>query len=97
MSISPRDSYLITCEKFTQGGKNLIIWDCNKGRELAEFEWRKSSKEGTKSIKFTNDERYCARIASKTQIEIFEKGDFAQPKLVINANEETLAKKSKKA
>lgn len=96
LSISPRDSYMITCEKFTQGGKNLIIWDCVKGREIAEFEWRKTSKEGTKSIKFTNNEKFCARFSSKTQIDIYENGNFLQPKVTINANEDTLAKKGKK-
>lgn len=64
--ISPKDSYLVTCEKFQQGSKNLIIWDCQKGREVAEFEWKKTSKEGTKSIKFSDDERFCARFTSKT-------------------------------
>jgi hypothetical protein len=34
MSISPRDSYLITCEKFVQGEKNLIVWDIARGVEV---------------------------------------------------------------
>lgn len=66
LSFSPRDSYIITCEKFTQGQKNLIVWDIKTGIEVAQFEWRKGSKEGTKSIKFSEDERFCARLSSRT-------------------------------
>jgi WD40 repeat protein len=65
MSFSPRDSYLITCEKFVAGEKNLIVWDIATGREVGQFEWKKGSREGTKSIKFTEDEGFCARISSK--------------------------------
>lgn len=66
IGFSPMDSYLITCEKYQQGEKNLIIWDSKTGKELAEFEWKKTSKEGPKSVKFSVDERFCARQISKT-------------------------------
>ena len=66
LSFSPRDSYFITCEKFVQGEKNLIVWELSTGKEVAQFEWKKGSKEGTKSIKFTEDERFCARLSSRT-------------------------------
>lgn len=56
LSISPRDSFFVTCEKFVQGEKNLIVWDILTGKEIAQFEWKKGSKEGTKSLKFTDDE-----------------------------------------
>jgi len=62
---------------------------------LVEFEWKKTSKEGPKSIKFSPDERFCARQVSKTQIEIYQDGNFTQPKAKINANAETLAKGKK--
>jgi uncharacterized protein with WD repeat len=95
LGFSPRDSYVITCEKYQQGDKNLIIWDSKTGKELVEFEWKKASKEGPKSIKFSPDERFCARQVSKTQIEIYENGIFSEPKCRINANAETLTKGKK--
>lgn len=38
------------------------------GKEIASFEWRKTSKEGPKSIKFTKDEKLCGRLASSRTI-----------------------------
>ncbi len=96
LSFSPLDTWFITCEKFVQGEKNLIVWDLASGSEVAQFEWKKGSKEGTKSIKFTEDERYMGRLSSRTQIEVYENGNYNAPKVTINANEETLAKKGGK-
>jgi uncharacterized protein with WD repeat len=86
----------MTCEKFVQGEKNLIVWDISTGKEIAQFEWKKGSKEGTKSIKFTEDERFCARLSSRSQIEVYEGSNFTEPKARINANAENLLKKSAK-
>jgi|LauGreDrversion4_2_1035121.scaffolds.fasta_scaffold55302_4 uncharacterized protein with WD repeat len=66
VSFSPLDTFFVTCEKFVQGEKNLIVWDIATGNEVAQFEWKKGSKEGTKSIKFSNDEKFCARLSSRT-------------------------------
>jgi len=79
-----------------QGEKNLIIWDISTGKEVAQFEWKKGSKEGTKSIKFTEDERFCGRLSSRNQIEVYESGDFTEPKARINATAEFLGKKTGK-
>lgn len=35
----------------------------SNGEELASFEWKKTSKEGPKSIKFSEDEKYFARLS----------------------------------
>jgi len=35
LDISLRDTYLITCDKFSQGEKNLIIWSTQAGKEVA--------------------------------------------------------------
>lgn len=94
MIFSPRDNFLITCEKFTQGGKNLIILDVKAGKEVQKFEWKKASKEGPRSIKFSPEESFAARLASNTQIEIYQNGRFDEPLVLINANHETLAKKN---
>jgi len=93
LAISPCDNLLITCEKFVQGEKNLIVWDIASGKEVAQFEWKKGSKEGTKSIKFSEDERYCARISSKTSVEVFATDNFTTPMVTIQATSEVLAKK----
>lgn len=34
IDISPRDTYLITCDKFQQGEKNLVVWSTQTGNEL---------------------------------------------------------------
>jgi hypothetical protein len=41
IGISPRDTYLITCEKYSAGKNNLIIWHTQTGTEHAMFEWKK--------------------------------------------------------
>lgn len=94
MLFSPRDSYLITCEKFVQGNKNLNVWSVQTGKEVLQFEWKKASKEGPRSIKFSQDEQFVARLASKTSIEVYKVGQFDQPFVTLNANYETLAKKN---
>jgi hypothetical protein len=76
-----------------QGERNLIVWETDTGREVALFEWKKGSKEGTKSIKFSEDEKFCARMSSKTQIEVYSTTNFSEPLVRINANHETLGKK----
>lgn len=74
----------------------MIVWNTQNGKELGHFEWKKGSKEGTKSIKFTENEKFCARLSSRTQIEVYEDGNFTLPKVVINADEKTLGKKGSK-
>ena len=93
LAFSPLDTYFMTCEKYVQGEKNLIIWEVATGKEVGLFEWKKGSKEGTKSIKFTDDEKFCARVSSKTQIEVYEGKNFTEPKFKINASAEHLSKK----
>lgn len=63
------------------------------GKEVGSFEWRKTSKEGPKSIKFSKDEKYCARLATMRSIEIFEDGDFSQAKFKLVAGPHLLPKK----
>jgi uncharacterized protein with WD repeat len=67
---------LITSEKYNAGKKNLLIWSNLTGREVAQFEWKKQSKEGPKSIKFSQDEKFCARLSSKNTIDVYENGNF---------------------
>ena len=72
LEYSPLDTYLISCEKYSHGKKNLVVWYSHNGKELASFEFRKSSKEGTKSLKFTKDESFCARLESSNTISLFD-------------------------
>lgn len=97
ITFSPRDTYFVTCEKYVQGEKNLIVWNLQSGNELVAFEWKKGSKDGAKSIKFSDDEHFFARISSRTQIDIYETSNSSTPKTIINANDETLGKKKSKA
>lgn len=83
LAFSPKDHLLITCEKFVQGEKNLIVWDIATGLEVAQFEWKKGSKEGTKSIKFSEDEKYCARLSSRTSVEVYATDNFTTPLVTI--------------
>jgi uncharacterized protein with WD repeat len=96
IDFSPRDTYLITCQKFVEGEKNLVLWDIKSGTEAIEFPWKKSSKEGPKSVKFSKDENYCARIASKTTIEIYKDHDFQKMHLKLAATADNLEKKKTK-
>ncbi len=98
---SPRDTYLITCEKHVQGENNLIVWNSQTGKEVAGFPFKKGSKEGPKSIKFAVDEKYCARLTSKTGIDIYDlssKDDsaFEKPKYKLVANATLIGRPCKK-
>lgn len=42
---------------------------------------------------FSRDEKFCARLASRNLIELYQDGDFTKPKALIVASPETLAKK----
>lgn len=94
IDISPRDTYLTTCEKYVQGKNNLIIWNTKTGKEAAKFEWKKQSKEGPKSVKFSKDEKFCGRLSSKHHIEIYHNNNFESPKATIMASVENLGKKA---
>jgi len=74
----------------------LIVWNLQTGKEVASFEYKKGSKDGAKSIKFSEDESFCARLSSRTQIEIYDTQNFSEIKTYINATEETLGKKKSK-
>jgi uncharacterized protein with WD repeat len=90
---SPRDTYLMSCERYIQGEKNLVVWDTHSGKEVAGFPWNKASKEGPKSLKFTSDERFCARITSPTTISIYDltqNNGFATAKHKLVASHEML-------
>ncbi len=69
------------------------MWNTQTGKEVAKFEWKKQPREGPKSIKFTTDESYCGRLATKHNIEIYDNGSFDAPRATIVASAENLAKK----
>lgn len=35
IDLSPRDTYLITSEKYNPGKKNLLLWSTSTGKEVA--------------------------------------------------------------
>jgi WD40 repeat protein len=85
MEWSPKGSYVITCTKFKEGGNNLEVWSAETGNKIFECEWKISAKEGPKSIKFDENEKFCARQIGKNIIEVYENGNFAEPKLQIKS------------
>jgi len=40
----------------------LQILNAASGKTVASFEWKKNPKDGIRSIKWTSDEKYCARL-----------------------------------
>jgi uncharacterized protein with WD repeat len=60
---TPKGNYIISCEKFNsrEEQKNLIVWDTKTGEMALSFEWKNSAKDGAKSFKFDEDEKFCAR------------------------------------
>lgn len=58
---SPKGTYLISCEKQKGDSKNLVIWEAKTGNIAVDFEWKNTVKDGPKSIKFNETERFCAR------------------------------------
>lgn len=82
---SPKGTFLITCTKFKEGSNNLEVWSAETGGKIFECEWKISAKEGPKSLKFDENERFCARQVGKNIIEVFENGNFEEPKLQIRS------------
>lgn len=74
---SIKDTYVISCEKFREGQNNLNVWDVESGKIVLECEWRNTAKDGPKSIKFDENERFTVRQIGKNIIEVFEGGDFS--------------------
>jgi len=77
---TPRETYVISCEKQKPNEKNLRVWDAKTGEQVLQFEWKNTAKEGPKSIKFDDEEKFCARQVGKNLIEIYEGGNFNETK-----------------
>jgi hypothetical protein len=45
-----------------------------------QYEWKNTAKDGPKSIKFDEEEKFCARQVGKNLIEIYEGGNFKETK-----------------
>ena len=73
---SSLETYVISCEKYKEGIKNLNVWDAKTGKLVLEFEWKNTAKEGPRSVKFDPEEKYCARQIGKNIIEVYETGIF---------------------
>lgn len=73
---SPLETYVISCEKFKEGINNLNVWDIASGKLVLQGEWKNTAKDGPKSIKFDENERFCVRQVGKNILEVFENGNF---------------------
>jgi len=87
LEYSPKDNYVICCEKWNMSkpAENLFIIDTKKGLIVAKFEWKKSPKDSIKSIRFSEDESFCIRLVPQANtkdvnsIEVYRNGDFSAP------------------
>lgn len=94
MEFSPCDTFLIACEKFNPNkpSENLHVINVNTGEIVVTFEWRKTPKDGPKSLKFMQDESYCFRLVAQqgqtkepNSIEVYKDCDFSTIQLNIIA------------
>lgn len=85
LEYSPDDKYIIAVSKYNlqQPNKNLHLILAATGQILAEWEWRKTPKDGPKSLKFMADGS-LARLVPMSQnakepnsIEVYTGGDFS--------------------
>ena len=87
LEYSPCDNFVVCCEKWNMQtqAENLFIIHTKTGKTVAKFEWKKSPKDSIKSIRFTNDERYCLRLVPSLNskdvnyIEVYKDGNFSTP------------------
>ena len=43
MEWSPNERYIITCQKFKEGQKNLDLWEAETGKLVTSFEWKNTA------------------------------------------------------
>lgn len=81
------ETYLIGCEKNIQNPNkhNLYVWETTEGKPVAKFDWHNKAQEGAASIKFDLEEKFATRQIAQNVIEVFEKGNFEEPKLQIKS------------
>ena len=77
---TPKETYVISCEKQKPNENNLRVWDAKTGELVMQYEWKNTAKDGPKSIKFDDEEKFCARQVGKNLIEIYEGGNFKETK-----------------
>lgn len=59
---SPKETYVTSCEKQRKDGdNNLCVWNATDGTLVISFEWKNTAKDGPKSVRFDDDEKFCAR------------------------------------
>lgn len=87
MEWSPKETYLITCEKFNKVTEedNLLLWDAKTGDKVASFQWKNTAKDGPKVMVFDSEERFCARQFGLNIIEVYESGNFKEAKMQIKS------------
>lgn len=57
------------------------MWDIKDGKNVAVFDWLNQAKDGASSIKFDEDQKYCARQVAKNAIDVYEVQDMSQVKI----------------
>lgn len=72
---SPQESYLITCAKDptkSVQSQNLSIWDVQSGTQVNCFDWRNQAQDGAASIKFDDEQKFCARQVAANAIDVYD-------------------------
>lgn len=59
------------------------MWDIRDGKKVIEFDWLNQAKDGASSIKFDEQQKFCARQVAKNAIDVFEVSDMSQVKIQI--------------
>ena len=55
----------------------MNVWDVQTGKIVLECEWKNTAKDGPRSIKFDENERFTVRQIGNNIIEVFESKDFS--------------------
>lgn len=104
LEYSPCDSYVVCCEKWNPQNptENLFIICTKTGKTIKKFQWLKTPKDSIKSIRFSDDEKYCLRLVPQANakdvnsVEIYKDGNFSAPSFVIAAKFATKATQNAK-
>jgi len=99
LEYSPCDNYVVCCEKFNPPNptENLFIICTQTGKTIKKFQWLKTPRDSIKSIRFSDDEKYCLRLVPQANakdvncVEIYKDGNFSAPSFVITAKFATKA------
>ena len=57
------------------------MWDIKDGKQIAVFDWLNQAKDGAQSIKFDEEQLFCARQTAQNSIDVYEVSNMSQVKM----------------